>query len=316
MYPTYYGLKGKPFSTSSAPQSLWFGEAYKTAISKLEFGILEQHGLLLLTGDKGSGKSALVNFLFTKIDVTSVTITISDTEMTSVEFLNCLAENFKIGKNYFNKGAFLIHLKDILYSAYSTNKKVLLIIKDAQNLSHQLLEEIRLLSNFEIDGKQLLNILFVAQSEFIQFLMKEKNRPLYQRITMKCHLDPLSKWETLQYINQRLKNFGAKGKIFSSDAVSEIYSFTGGNPRLIDGICNLSLSKGAARNAKPIDVDIIKDSENSAQITSCAGRAKNKKLIIDPVNKLLTLPPPPKILFVILFILLFSTTGYLIYHIQ
>ena len=101
MYPTYYGLKGKPFSTSSAPQSLWFGEAYKTAISKLEFGILEQHGLLLLTGDKGSGKSALVNFLFTKIDVTSVTITISDTEMTSVEFLNCLAENFKIGKKLF-----------------------------------------------------------------------------------------------------------------------------------------------------------------------------------------------------------------------
>ena len=316
MYPTFYGLKQKPFKTSPDPCPLWLGETFKKAISKLEFGILEKQGFLLLTGDAGSGKTTIVNFLLTKINVTSVTITISDTEMAPVEFLNCLAEEFEIGRIFFNKGTFLIHLKNYLHSAYSANKKVLLIIKEAHNLSHKLLEEIRLLSNFEIDGKQLLNILLVGQSEFNQFLMEEKNRPLSQRITVKCRIDPLTKRETGQYIDHRLKIVGAKRNIFSPGAISEVYSFSRGNPRLINAICNLSLSKGAARNIKPIDVAIIKDSENSVQISRGNVKAKSKGLPIVPEIKLITLPVPPKILFIALLILLFSTTGYLIYNIK
>ena len=146
--------------------------------------------------------------------------------------------------------------------------------------------------------------------------MQENNRPVSQRITTICRIYPLTKRETRQYIDHRLKIFGAKRNILSSEAVSEVYSFSRGNPRLINTICNLSLSKGAARNAKPIDVAIIKDSENSVQISRGNVKAKGKELPIVPEIKLITLPVPPKILFISLLILLFSTTGYLIYNIK
>ena len=316
MYPTFYGLKEKPFSTSPDPYSLWFGENYKKAISMLEFGILEKHGFLVLAGDAGSGKSTLINFVLKKINVTSVTITISDTEMAPVEFLKCLAEKLEIERKLFNKGAFLIHLKSFLDSAYLANKKVLLIIKEAHNLSYKLLEEIRLLSNFEIDGNQLLNILFVGQREFNQFLMEDKNRPAQQRITTMCRIYPLTKRETAQYIDHHLKIVGATRHIFSSKAVCEVYCFSRGNPRLINAICDLSLSRGAAVRVKIIDADIIKGSEKSVQISGGKVRAKNKALLMAPDIKLITLPVPPKILFISLLILLFSTAGYLIYNIK
>jgi general secretion pathway protein A len=176
MYLSYFGLTEKPFQITSDPKFLWLGEKHNEALSALRYGIMENKGFVLLTGEVGTGKTVLINRLTSMIDVDTIVATIPDPDLESLDFYKLLADGFKMKKTFMSKGGFLIHMRDFLHKSYSDKKQVLLIIDEAQRLSHKLLEEIRLLSNIELHDRKLINIFFVGQPEFKEALMESRNR--------------------------------------------------------------------------------------------------------------------------------------------
>ena len=266
MYETHYNLKAMPFQITTDPKFLWLGEKHSEALATLKYGILENKGFLLLTGDVGTGKTALINRLIKMIDVAAIVAKIPDPGLSSLEFFNFLAIEFKMNKKFDSKGEFLIHLKHFLHKAHFSQKKVLLIIDEAQRLDHDLLEQIRLLSNIELQDRKLINIFFAGQTEFNEMLMEDRNRAVRQRITVSYHIDPLTEAETRLYIKHRLKIAGATRDIFGRDAVRKIYNFSGGYPRLINIICDHALLTGYSYDLKSIDKKVIKECEQELQI--------------------------------------------------
>ena len=266
MYLSHYNLKDKPFQITTDPKFLWLGEKHQEALSTLKYGILENKGFLLLTGEVGTGKTVLINRLAGMVDVEAIIATIPDPDLESIDFFNFLSDGFNMKKKFERKGDFLLELRDFLYRSHDNNQTVVLIVDEAQRLSHHLLEEIRLLSNIELHNKKLINIFFVGQNEFHGTLVEERNKAVAQRITVRYNIEPLTETETGEYIRHRLKIAGTRKKIFKSSALSEIYSFSGGVPRLINVMCDHSLLTGYAIGKKAIDARIIKECAEELKI--------------------------------------------------
>ena len=259
MYLTHYGLSAKPFSLSPDSKFLWLSERHKEALATLEYGILGEKGFLILTGEVGTGKTVLINALIDQVDRDVKVARIADPDLEPLDFFNLLSDEFGINKHFESKGAFLISFKKFLQKAHAANKYVLLIIDEAQRLNHEILEEIRLLSNIELNHKKLIHIFFVGQAEFNATLLNEKNKAVRQRITARYHIVPLTEQETIQYIQHRLKVAGAVTKIFTPKALRCIYSAADGYPRLINSICDYALLTGYANGEKTIDDGIIRE---------------------------------------------------------
>ncbi len=274
MYLSHYNFTEKPFQITTDPKFIWLGEKHLEALSTLKYGIVENKGFLLLTGDVGTGKTILINCLVSKLDIKATIATIPDPDLEILDFFNSLADSFKINKKFKSKGDFLVHLKDFLNKAHADNKNVLLIIDEAQRLNHKLLEEIRLLSNIELYSKKLINIFFVGQDEFNDILMEERNRAVRQRISVRYNIDPLTVGETGEFIKHRLKVVGAKENIFSTRAIREIYLFSNGYPRLINVMCDHALLTGYTKGIKKIDAKIIKECAEELKIP-----VKERKII-------------------------------------
>jgi general secretion pathway protein A len=171
-----------------------------------------------------------------------------------------------MNKVFISKGDFLIEFKKFLLESFVSEKSVLLIIDEAQRLNHELLEQIRLLSNIELDNRKLLNIFFVGQSEFNQLIRDGRNRAFRQRISVNYQLEPLSKPETAKYIQHRLRRAGATQEIFKSNAVREVFNFSRGYPRLINVICDYALVTGYSRGLKKIGAGVVKDCAKDLEI--------------------------------------------------
>lgn len=266
MYLKFYRLNAKPFQITTDPRFLWLGEKHAEALATLKYGILEDKGFLLLTGDVGTGKTALIKQLIKNINVSAIVATIPDPGLDPIDFFNLLSEEFHMDRQFASKGDFLIRFKQFLLKAYSSEKKVLLIIDEAQRLHHELLEQIRLLSNIELEHRKLINIFFVGQTEFNQTLMEEHNKAVRQRITVHHHIEPLAEAETLQYIEHRLKVAGSRGEIFTHDAMRRIHVFSSGVPRLINIICDHALLTGYASGQSRIDVGMIRECEKELRL--------------------------------------------------
>lgn len=283
MYQAFYNLKIKPFQITTDPKFLWLGEKHKEALATLKYGIIENKGFLLLTGDVGTGKTVLIHGLVKIIDISAIVATIPDPGLSSMDFFNFLAEEFKMNRRFETKGAFLIHLKHFLYKASASDKKVLLVIDEAQRLNHELLEQIRLLSNIEMDNRKLITIFFVGQSEFNRILSEERNKAVRQRITVSYHISPLTEPETREYIKHRLKVAGGENEIFKPEALHKIYAFSHGYPRLINIICDHALLTGYSAGKKAIDADVINECEKELRIPiNNAGREAKEQGFFEP----------------------------------
>ena len=258
MYLPFYGLEKKPFQMSTNPSFVWLGDMHKEALALLKYGILENQGFLLLTGDVGTGKTTLINALTNSLDNEFIVAKVPDPGMETIDFMNYISHAFDMKKKFVSKDAFLIHFSHFLNSAYAAGKKVLLIIDESQRLSSDLLEEVRQLSNIENRGTKLLNIFLIGQNEFNDILQESKNRALYQRISVNFVINPLDLHETGEFIRHRLIIAGSQGDIFNSDAIREIYEFSGGLPRRINIICDHALLAGASRGVKTVTRGIVK----------------------------------------------------------
>ena len=250
MYLSHYNLTLKPFEESPDPRFFWLSEKHKEALACLKYGIQENKAFLLLNGDIGTGKTSLIHYLLLDNDLDARVATIPDPALSVLDFFKLLSKLFNINIKFRTRGDFLSQFETFLYNTFSEQKRVLLIIDEAQRLNQQLIEQIRLLSNIERKDVKLINIFLVGQNEVIDTIKDEKNKALRQRLTVHFTIDPLTELETQEYIKHRLSVAGSKADIFSSGANHEIFSFSKGYPRLINIICDRALLTGYISDKK------------------------------------------------------------------
>ncbi|WDP90731.1 MAG: AAA family ATPase [Desulfobacter sp.] len=266
MYTQFFGLNKKPFRISTDPAFMWFGEKHKEALATLRYGILDNKGFLLLTGDVGTGKTSLINALIQSLGPDVICTTVPDPSLDKLDLLNYIAAAFGMDREFNSKGAFLGHFRNFLIKANENNKKVLLIIDEAQLLTQEMLEEIRLLSNIEKTDTKLINIFFIGQNEFNEILNRPQNRAVRQRMTLNYNIDPLTPEETEAYIRHRLKVAGTEEKLFDHGAVQEVFLYSGGFPRRINILCDHALLSGYVKEQRLIDASIISECAKELKI--------------------------------------------------
>jgi type II secretory pathway predicted ATPase ExeA/TolA-binding protein len=268
MYLSHYNLVRKPFQLTTDPKFLWLGDKHKEALATLKYGIIDQKGFLLVTGDVGTGKTTLVNALLDSLEDDTLVANITDPLLCLIDFFNFIAVSFNIPKKFNNKTDFIVHFSNFLNKVFLDNKNVLLIIDEAHRLSKELLENIRLLSNIELPENKLINIFLVGQNEINQTLASQECRALRQRIMLTYQINPLSEIEIFEYIKYRLKVAGTKVRLFKRSAIQEVYRFSNGYPRLINKICDHALLTGYIRDLKKITPDIIEECSQELSLPS------------------------------------------------
>ena len=258
MYESHYGLNKKPFQITTDPNFLWMGAKHREALTTLKYGVMDNKGFLLLTGDVGTGKTTLINRLIEDFKDKVYTAKIPDPRLTKYDFYRMVSRYFKLPIEVKTKSDFIDPFTRFLTDAHQEKKSVLLLIDEAQRLKQDLMEEIRLLSQLEHQESKLLNIFFVGQNEFNDTLLQPENRALMRRIAITYNLDPLNQEETGQYIRHRLKVAGADYDIFSEGAVEELYEFSNGFPRQINIICDLAMFFASQYDQRTISRNIVR----------------------------------------------------------
>jgi general secretion pathway protein A len=276
MYRTHFGLNRSPFSIEPDPAFLWLGEMHKEALAALRYAVLENKGFLLLTGGVGTGKTSLIRCLLAGLSGDVAVAVIPDPGLGVMELLNLLANELGVAPSVGSKADFLIQFKKFVAGVYGANRRVLIIIDEAQRLTSELLDEIRVLSNIDYDSRKLVNIFFVGQVEFDRILSDPLNRALRQRIALSCRLAPLSLDETGAYIRHRLQVAGGGRALFSPGAVREIFDFSKGIPRLINILCDRALVSGYVRSLGAIESDLVRECAGELDLRRGAAAAKTE----------------------------------------
>jgi len=261
MYENFYGLKESPFNVTPNPEYIYLGENHKEALAQLLYGVREKKGFIVITGEVGTGKTTLIHYLLDKMDGNSHTKTafLFNPKLTVDDFLQYILKDLGVRVQGQTKGEYLHNLHRYLLNAYRKDERVVLIVDEAHGLNPELLEEIRLLSNLETSRSKLLQIVLVGQTELDKTLSQPKFRQLRQRINLRYHLPPLSGKETSEYIEKRLRVAGAREPIFTETAIKEIYSRSGGIPRVINILCDNALLNGYALDQKRVDAKSIRE---------------------------------------------------------
>jgi len=270
MYRQHFGLNRSPFSIEPDPDFLWLGEKHQEGLSVLRCGILENKGFLVLTGDIGTGKTVLIRSLLTSLASDVTVATIQDPGLPLLDFFNILSYELGMASVIDGKADFLVKFKKFVRRFSGSQKSLLVIIDEAQRLTNELLDEIRVLSNADDDDRKLINIFFVGQIEFNQMLMDSCNIALRQRISLNYHLLPLNHEETGAYIRHRLKVAGTEKELFMPEAVHEIFRFSNGTPRLINILCDRALITGYSRDLNRVNPKIIRECAKELDISSGA----------------------------------------------
>lgn len=257
MYEKFYGFKEQPFSLMPDPEFLYLGDRHSEALSLLEYGLLHRAGMVLITGQIGCGKTTLIRRLLRNQENEFVVGNITNTHHSFGELLKWVALAF--GLEY--KGKEKVELYEALIAflkeQHAVGKRVVLVIDEAQNLTPQALEELRMLSNINVDKDQLLQIILVGQPELRDLLLDPSLKQLAQRISVDYYLEPLSPRETFEYIRHRLVVSGGDPDLFDIEAIKEIFLASQGIPRLINTICDTALVYGYAENAERITAGIV-----------------------------------------------------------
>ncbi len=260
MYNEYYGLVRSPFEMTPDPAFLFLGEAHREGLAMLEYGVKSGKGFVLLTGEVGTGKTTLLHALLGRLDSQTRCAFIFNPRLEPLDFFQMLFEELGLDGRQRTKAEYLLELNQYLISRLEENEKVLLIIDESQNLSPELLEEIRLLSNLETPRSKLIQIMLVGQPELKTMLARPDLRQLRQRIALRHHLRPFNENEVEEYIEGRLGKAGYTGRrLFKRSAVREIYRVTSGTPRMINSVCDSALLLGYSRDKATIDAGMIRE---------------------------------------------------------
>ncbi|MBL7031785.1 MAG: AAA family ATPase, partial [Nitrospira sp.] len=257
MYEKHFSFKYKPFELVPNPDFFFLSSTHKKAITYLDYGIKEKAGFILLTGEVGSGKTTIIKNLIKDLGNSIKLSRVNNTMVSSEQLISAINEDFGLDVDGKTKTRLLSELNKFLIEQYSKNIQPILLIDEAQNLSVDLLEEIRLLSNLETDRSKLLQIILVGQPELKKTLMLPELIQLRQRISVNYHIAPLSIDETKSYIVHRLAVAGNPDAIMVDDDVLHIiYQFSRGIPRLINILCDFVLLAAFVEGASEVTVDV------------------------------------------------------------
>ncbi|QGY39183.1 AAA family ATPase [Pseudodesulfovibrio cashew] len=260
MYEDFFQFKTKPFDLLPNPDLLFMSNSHGKALSYLRYGIQERAGFILLSGEVGAGKTTLIRELI-KRHLDNVTLAkLFNTKADSHQLLTMINDDFGLETEGRSKAALLRDLNEFLIDQYAAGKRAVLIIDEAQNLSAELLEEIRMLSNLETDGGKLLQIVLVGQPELRDTLNSPELLQLRQRIQIGCHLKPLGRDEVAEYIYYRMEAAGNRDAVnFTPDALDEIHGLSRGIPRLINILCDYLLIDAFANEKRDIFLEDVNE---------------------------------------------------------
>jgi len=260
MYEKHFSFKCKPFELIPNPDFLFQSSTHKKAITYIDYGIKEKIGFILLTGEIGSGKTSIVRNLIKNLNGSVRLSRINNTKVSSEQLIAMINEDFGLDVEGKGKTKLLSQLNEFLIGQYSDKLQPILLIDEAQNLTPDLLEEIRMLSNLETDRAKLLQIILVGQPELKKTLMMPELMQLRQRININYHIAPLTIDETEKYIKHRLSVAGNPEAIeFEGNMVHRIYQFSGGIPRLINILCDFGLLAAYVDSKKTVNLEIIQE---------------------------------------------------------
>jgi general secretion pathway protein A len=260
VYREFYGLVRAPFEMTPDPAFLYLGETHREGLATLVYGVRSRKGFVLLTGEVGTGKTTLLHALLAQLDSSTASAFIFNPTLEPLDFLHVLFDDLGIRTPCRTKAEYLLALNHFLIERLQNDQTTLLIIDEAQNLSPEMLEEVRLLSNLETPTAKLLQIMLVGQPELNEILGRPELRQLRQRIVLRHHLQPFTPDEVDAYIEERLGFAGYSGKgIFKRSARRAIFEVTGGLPRLINIVCDGALLAGYAREQTSLGADVIRE---------------------------------------------------------
>jgi len=256
MYERYYGLQERPFDLSPNPRFLWFTPQHREALVHLEYGLAGNTGVTVLLGEAGTGKTTLIRKALLGSNSASTIVHLSNPTLTRSEFFDYLAAGFGFSEDAGkSKIQFLRELESSLRA--DDDRRLALVVDEAQSVPYELLEEIRLLTNAEANGRSLA-VALVGQPELAHRLEETRLRQLKQRVVLRCELTALSLKDTAGYISGRIKTAGGEAvKIFTRDAVVAIHQHSAGIPRVISVICDNALVNGFAADQKPVGVSMV-----------------------------------------------------------
>lgn len=258
MYLEYYGLKEPPFNITPNPRFLFFSAKHREAFNHLLYGIRERKGFVQLTGEVGAGKTTLCRALLEQLGGQFSTALILNPVMDADQLMKGIAMELGLQVKGLDRLETVAEINRFLLQQVERGKDTVLIIDEAQDLTRELLEQVRLLSNLETDERKLLQIVLLGQPELRDRLNEHSLRQLRQRITIRYHLHPLRLGEIHQYIQHRLQVSGANGApYFTGPAVWRIYRYSGGIPRLINAVCDKCLLAGYVRQREKIDFRMV-----------------------------------------------------------
>lgn len=257
MYEAHYGFREKPFSLLPDPGFLFLSDKHRMGLTMLQYGLLNQAGFTVITGEIGSGKTTLIRQVLDEISDDITVGLVSNTHRTFGELLQWVLLAFDLEYRGKKKVELYQTLAQFMVSEYMQDRRTVLIIDEAQNLNAEALEELRMLSNINADKNQVLQLILVGQPGLRDTLRLPDLHQFAQRIAVDYNLKNLSLEETWQYVRHRLKTAGGDPNIFDTKACAAVYYYTGGTPRLINVLCDTALVYGFAEQKKRVDAEIV-----------------------------------------------------------
>jgi general secretion pathway protein A len=254
----FHGLKLAPFDITPNPRFLFHSPKHREAFNHLLYGIRERKGFVQLTGEVGAGKTTLCRALLEHLDGRYATALILNPMLSGDELMKAIAMEYGLEVKGKDRLETMAILSDFLLRQTLAGRETVLIVDEAQNLTEDLLEQVRLISNIETDDRKLLQIVLMGQPELRDRLNSHKLRQLRQRITVRYHLNPLTRAEVGQYIQHRLALAGARGlPAFTTPAVWRVFRYSGGIPRLVNAVCDKALLAGYVARSQRINYRLV-----------------------------------------------------------
>src|SRR5262245_30963584 len=300
MYTAFYGLRELPFDLSPNPKYLLMTPRHREALANLQYGISSRKSITLLLGEAGTGKTTLVRAALESDACRGAQILhLNNPALRRGEFIECLARCFDLCSHAMTSKTTMLHELDrVLRERRAAGETIALVIDEAQSLSHELLEEVRLLANIETSTEKLLPVVLAGQPELADRLNETSLRQLKQRVALRCHLGMLSPVETAGYIAGRLRVAGGDaGQIFTREAVEIVATRSGGVPRTVNVICDNALVGGFAAGVKPVGARIVNDVCEEFDLgsapTTAAPRGAVEALVPAPAKAVVPEPKSP-----------------------
>ena len=286
MYTAFFGLKENPFNLTPDPRYLYLSRYHREALDHLLYGINERKGFIAITGGVGTGKTTLCRSLLNRVDQTTKSALIFTSFLSDLELLRTINQEFGIGTGCGEetKKECIDALNRFLLETFRKGGNALLLIDEAQNLTHNLLEQIRMLSNLETEKEKLIQIILVGQSELKTLLASPSLRQLNDRITVRYNLRPLDSNDIRGYVEHRLSIAGGGGAVrFTDGAFKKIYAYSAGNPRRINAVCDRALLIAYSGEnhtvTKPIVTKAVRDLYGESEIAQATGMGKFRKTL-------------------------------------